>query len=146
MSSLRERFTTEMKEAMKAGDKGKVSTVRLIQLGAEGQGHRGARPRQGPTHSEEILALLQKMIKQREESIAIYDANGRPELADSERDEVEIIAAFLPQQMGDAETRAAIEAAVAETGAASVKDMGKVIASWAPTTPARWISARRARW
>ena len=67
------------------------------------------------------------MIKQRQESVELYDKGGRPELADEERDEIAIIAAFLPKQMSEAEIDAAIEAAIAETGAASMKDMGKVI-------------------
>jgi uncharacterized protein YqeY len=74
------------------------------------------------------MALLQKMTKQRQESIAIYDANARPELAAGEREEAAIIATFLPQQLGDAETAKAVGDAIAETGAASVKDMGRVIA------------------
>lgn len=69
------------------------------------------------------------MIKQRNESAAVYDQGGRPELAENERAEVAIVASFLPQQMDEAETRAAIETAVAETGAAGPKDMGKVIAA-----------------
>ena len=69
------------------------------------------------------------MIKQRQESLAIYEQNNRPELAQAEREEAEIIASFLPRQLDEAETRAAIEAAIAETGAASMKDMGKVVAA-----------------
>jgi hypothetical protein len=67
------------------------------------------------------------MIKQRQESMAIYEQNGRPELAQAEREEAEVIQSFLPQQLDDAEIRAAVEAAIAETGAASMKDMGKVV-------------------
>ena len=67
------------------------------------------------------------MIKQRQESIAIYEQNARPELAQAEREEAEVIQSFLPQQLNEAETRAAVEAVIAETGAASMKDMGKVV-------------------
>jgi uncharacterized protein YqeY len=82
-----------------------------------------------PLSDEEILALLQKMVKQRQESITMYEQGGRAELAQQERDEVTVISSYLPQQMDEAETKAAIEAAIAETGAASMKDMGKVVGS-----------------
>src|SRR5215204_2823531 len=124
---LRERFTTEMKEAMKAGDKRKLGTVRLIQAALKDKDIEARGAGRGQASDEEILGLLQKMIKQRQESMAIYEQNGRPELAQAEREEAEIIASFLPKQMDDAETRAAIEAAIADTGAASMKDMGKVV-------------------
>lgn len=126
---LRARLTTEMKEAMKAGDKAKLATVRMIQAALKDKDieARGLGKEQLP--EEDILALLQKMIKQRNESAGVYDQGGRPELAENERAEAAIIAGYLPQQMDEAETRAAIEAAVAETGAAGPKDMGKVIAA-----------------
>jgi uncharacterized protein YqeY len=75
----------------------------------------------------DILALLQKMVKSRQESMEIYEKNARPELAQQEREEIAIIQEFLPQQMSEAEVTAAIQAAIAETGAASIKDMGKVV-------------------
>ena len=124
---MRERFTTELKEAMKAGDKRKLGTIRLIQAALKDKDIEARGAGKGQVTEDEILALLQKMIKQRQESIAIYDQNGRPELAQAEREEAEVIATFLPQQMDEAETKAAIEAAIAETGAASMKDMGKVV-------------------
>jgi uncharacterized protein len=124
---MRERFTTELKEAMKAGDKRKLGTIRLIQAALKDKDIEARGAGKGQAADEEILALLQKMIKQRQESMAIYDQNGRPELAQQEREEAEVIASFLPQQMDEAETKAAIEAAIAETGAASMKDMGKVV-------------------
>ncbi|KQU51799.1 glutamyl-tRNA amidotransferase [Bosea sp. Leaf344] len=127
MSSLRERFTADLKDAMKAGDKGKVSTLRLITSALKDKDIEARGLGKGETSADELLALLQKMIKQRQESIAIYDANGRPELAAGERAEVEVISAYLPKQMTDAEVKAAIDAAIAETGASAVKDMGKVI-------------------
>ncbi|ACL59395.1 GatB/YqeY domain-containing protein [Methylobacterium nodulans] len=124
---LRERLTAEMKEAMKAGDKAKLATVRLIQAALKDKDIEARGLGKGPLADEEILALLQKMIKQRNESASLYEQGERPELAAAERAEAAIIASFLPQQMDEAETRAAIEAAIAETGAASPKDMGKVI-------------------
>lgn len=127
MSSLREQFTADLKTAMKAGEKGKVAAIRLIQSALKDKDIEARGAGKGEASADEILALLQKMIKQRQESIAIYDANGRPELADGERGEVAVISSYLPKQMSDEEIKAAIEEVIAETGAASVKDMGKVI-------------------
>jgi uncharacterized protein YqeY len=124
---LRERFTAEMKEAMKAGDKGKLGAIRLIQAALKDKDIEARGNGKEPLSDEEILALLQKMVKQRQESIAMYEQGGRTELAQQEKDEVAVISSYLPQQMDEAETRAAIEAAIAETGAASMKDMGKVV-------------------
>jgi hypothetical protein len=124
---MRERFTAELKEAMKAGDKRRLGTIRLIQAALKDKDIEARGAGKGQATDEEILALLQKMIKQRQESMAIYEQNGRPELAQQEREEAEVVASFLPQQMDEAETKAAIEAAIGETGAASMKDMGKVI-------------------
>src|SRR5499427_6926512 len=114
---------------MKAKDDRRVSTLRLVNsalknadIDARGQG-------KAPLADDEVLGLLQKMIKQRRESIDLYEKGGRAELAQQERDEIAIIAAYLPKQMPDAEVRSAITEAIAETGASSVKDMGKVIAT-----------------
>lgn len=128
---LRERITAEMKAAMKAGEKEKLSTVRMIQAALKDKDieARVTGSGTGQIDEAEILSLLQKMIKQRNEAAGVYEQGGRPELAASERAEAAIIASFLPQQMDEAETRAAIQAAVAETGAAEPKDMGKVIAA-----------------
>ncbi|GJE54147.1 MULTISPECIES: GatB/YqeY domain-containing protein [Methylobacterium] len=127
---LRERLTAEMKAAMKAGEKQKLSTVRMIQAALKDKDieARVSGNGTGQIDEAEILSLLQKMIKQRTEAASVYEQGGRPELAEGERAEVAIIATFLPQQMDEAETRAAIAAAVAETAAAGPKDMGKVIA------------------
>jgi uncharacterized protein YqeY len=124
---MRQRFTEAMKEAMKSGDKRRLSTVRMIQAGLKDKDIEARGAGRGQSTEEEILGLLQKMIKQRQESIAIYDQAGRKELADQEREEVAVIQSFLPQQMDEGETRAAVQAAIAETGAASMKEMGKVI-------------------
>ncbi|MFC7396933.1 GatB/YqeY domain-containing protein [Chelatococcus sp. GCM10030263] len=124
---LRERFTTAMKEAMKAGDKSRLSAVRLIQAKLKDKDIEARGAGRGESSEEEILALLQKEIKQRQESAAIYEQAGRPELAAQEKAEAEVIASFLPAQLSDDEMAAAIKAAIAETGAAGMKDMGKVI-------------------
>jgi hypothetical protein len=124
---MRERFTTEMKEAMKAGDKRKLGTVRLVLAALKDKDIEARGAGRGPSTEAEILALLQKMIKQRQESMVMYEQGKRPELAQQEKEEAEIIASFLPKQMNDADTKAAVEAAISETGAASMKDMGKVV-------------------
>ncbi|NBJ12661.1 GatB/YqeY domain-containing protein [Microvirga arsenatis] len=124
---LRERFTADMKEAMKAGDKARLGAVRLIQAALKDKDIEARGAGKDPLSDEEILALLQKMVKQRQESIAMYEQGGRTELADQEKAEVAVISSYLPQQMDEAETKAAIQAAIAETGAASMKDMGKVV-------------------
>jgi uncharacterized protein YqeY len=125
---LRERFTDDLKTAMKAGDKRRLGTIRLIQAALKDRDIEARGQGKEPIGDDEILALLQKMVKQRQESVAIYEQNARPELAAGEREEIEVISSFLPQQLSDADTDAAIVAAIGETGAASVKDMGKVIA------------------
>ena len=129
MTSLRERFTADLKDAMKAGEKAKVSTIRLITSALKDKDIEARGLGKPETTPDELLALLQKMIKQRQESIAIYDANGRPELAAIEKAEVEVISGYMPKQMSEDEVKAAIAAAVTESGAESVKDMGKVIAT-----------------
>ncbi|WP_457106720.1 GatB/YqeY domain-containing protein [Methylobacterium sp. P5_C11] len=124
---LRARFTTEMKEAMKAGDKERLATVRMIQAALKDKDIEARGLGKEPASDEEILALLQKMIKQRTESAAVYEQGGRPELAANERAEIAIVESFLPKQMDEAEIKAAVEAAIEETGAAGPKDMGRVI-------------------
>ncbi|MGU3383500.1 GatB/YqeY domain-containing protein [Methylobacterium sp. D53M] len=126
---LRARFTTEMKEAMKAGDKERLATVRMIQAALKDRDIEARGNGKEPISDEEILSLLQKMIKQRTESAAVYEQGGRPELAANERAEIAIVETFLPKQMDDTEMKAAVEAAILETGAAGPKDMGKVIAA-----------------
>lgn len=126
--SLRERFTEDLKSAMKAGDKGKVSALRLITSALKDKDIEARGLGKGPLGDDEILGLLAKMIKQRQESIGIYRANARPELAATEEAEVAVIAGFMPKQMDEADVKAAIAAAITATGAAGMKDMGKVIA------------------
>jgi uncharacterized protein len=123
---MRERLNSELKTAMKAGEKRRVDTIRMVNAALKDKDieARG----QGKTVSEEeILSLLQKLIKSRQESAEIYEKAGRAELAAQEREEIAIIQSFLPQPLSAAEVEAAIGAAIAETGAASLKDMGKVV-------------------
>ena len=124
---MRQEFTEALKAAMRAGDKRRVSTLRLVQSALKDKDIelRGAgKAEAGP---DEILALLQKMVKQRQESLDIYEKNNREDLASQEREEIAIIREFMPQQMDEAEVKAAIAKAVAEAGATSMKDMGKVV-------------------
>ena len=116
----------ELKLAMKAGDKRRVATIRMINAGLKDKDieARG----QGKTVSDEdILALLQKLVKSRQESAEIYEKAGRTDLSTQEREEIAIIQSFLPQALSATEVDAAIAAAIAEAGATSIKEMGKVI-------------------
>ncbi len=125
---MREKMSADLKAAMKSGDRQKVDALKLINAALKDKDieARGA----GKTVSEDdVLALLQKMIKSRQESLDIYEKNNRPELADKERGEIAVISSYLPQQLSDAEVAEAISSAVAELGATSIKDMGKVVAA-----------------
>ncbi len=124
---MREKFTEMMKSAMKSGDKRRLATVRMIQAALKDRDIE-ARTSGKPVGNDEILALLQKLIKSRQESAEIYTKAGRDELAQQENEEIAIISEFLPQQLSEDEMKEAIAAAIAETGAASMKDMGKVVA------------------
>jgi uncharacterized protein YqeY len=127
--SLRQRVNDELKQAMKAADKLKVSTLRLVNAAIKERDieNRTAGPDSGVGEGQ-ILEVLNKMIKQRQDSLAAYEQAGRLDLAEQERGEIAIIRTFMPEMVGEAETAAAIAAAIAETGAASVRDMGKVMA------------------
>jgi uncharacterized protein YqeY len=125
---MREKITQDLKDAMKAGDRARVDALRLINAALKDKDieARGA----GKTLSEEdILALLQKMIKSRQESLDIFVKAGRKELADKEKGEIAVISAYLPQQLSEAEVSEAVKAAIAEIGSVSIKDMGKVVAA-----------------
>jgi uncharacterized protein YqeY len=125
---LRDDINNAVKDAMRAKDERKLSTLRMVNstiknadIAARGEG-------KPPLTDADLLGVFQKMIKQRQESIELYDKGGRAELAAQEREEIAIISAYLPKQMSEADVKAAIAAAIAETGAAGMKDMGKVIA------------------
>ncbi len=126
---MREKVTEEVKAAMKAGDKPRLTTLRLIQSAIKDRDIANRGNAKDAASDDEILQILAKMVKQREESAKAFDDGGRPELAANERAEIAIIRDFLPRQMDAAETEAAIRAVIAETGAAGVKDMGKVMAA-----------------
>ena len=125
---IRDALKAAQIEAMKAGDKERLAAVRLILAKLKDRDIELRTASQVPEDDVVVVDVLQKMVKQRRESIAMYEQGGRAELAAKEQTEVDVIEAFLPSQMSEDETRAAIEAIKAETGAASVKDMGKVMA------------------
>jgi uncharacterized protein len=125
---LRDDINNALKEAMKAKNERAVSTLRMVNStlkNADIEARGTGKPALGDA---EVLGLLQKMIKQRQESVELYQKGGRDDLVKQEQEEIAIISAYLPKQMSEDEMKAAIEAAVAETGAAGMKDMGKVIA------------------
>lgn len=128
---LRDRIDGELKTAMKARDaKLRVATLRLINAAIKDRDIAArSEDRCGGVTDEEILGLLGKMVKQREESSATYAKAGRADLAAQERAEIEVIREFMPRQMSDAEIEAAVGAAVADIGATGLKDMGKVMAA-----------------
>lgn len=126
---LRDRIANALKEAMKAREAERLSTLRLISaaikdrdIALRGEGREGA-------GDGELLAILGKMVKQRQESARAYEEGGRVELAEKERAEIVVIEEFLPRQLGADEVSQAIDAAVAEVGAVSIRDMGKVMAA-----------------
>jgi uncharacterized protein YqeY len=124
---LRDQINDALKEAMKAKNERAVSTLRMVNStlkNADIEARGAGKPALGDA---ELLALLQKMIKQRQESVELYEKGGRADLVRQEQEEIAIISAYLPKQMSEPEMKAAIEAAVTETGAAGMKDMGKVI-------------------
>src|SRR5215470_17020025 len=126
---LRDEINTALKGAMKARDERRVSTLRLVNAAIKNADIEAETSKKAALSDDDLLSLLQKMIKQRQESVDIYDKAGRKELADQERGEIEIIRAYLPKQMSEAEAKAAIAEVIKATGAQSVKDMGKVMAA-----------------
>jgi hypothetical protein len=126
---LREEINAALKIAMKAREQRRVSTLRLINSAIQSADIEAGGQGKAPLADTELLGLMQKMIKQRHESADIYEKGGRPELAQQEREEVEIIAAYLPKQMSDIEAGAAISAIVHEINAEGMKDMGRVMAA-----------------
>lgn len=123
---MRQRITQDVKDAMKSGDKARLATLRLITAAIKDRelGVGGAPTEVGDA---EVVAILQKMVKQRRESIATYEKAGRTDLADQEKSEIAVLEGYLPQQMDEAGVKAAVAALIAELGAAGAKDMGRVM-------------------
>ena len=126
---LREKINESVKIAMKAQDKLRLSTLRLVNAAIQSADIEAGGQKKPPLNEADLLSLMQKMIKQRHDSIELYEKGGRPELAAKERGEIEIISGFLPKQMSDAEAGAAISAIVHEINAQTMKDMGRVMAA-----------------
>ncbi|HEY0027676.1 MAG TPA: GatB/YqeY domain-containing protein [Allosphingosinicella sp.] len=125
---IRDDLKAALVTAMKGGDKARTATIRLIQSAVK---NRDIELRTGTAPADDdamVVEVLQKMVKQRRESIALYEQGNRQELADQEKSEVDVIETFLPRQMSEAEAAAAIDAIVTELGASSLKDMGRVMA------------------
>jgi len=126
---LRDQINDAVKAAMKSQDKLRLSTLRLVNAAIKNADIEARGAGKDALADADILGLLQKLIKQRQESVELYDKGGRAELAEQERGEIAIISGFLPQQLSDAEAKEAIAGVIRETGAAGMKDMGKVIAA-----------------
>lgn len=131
---MRQEIQAAVKTAMKSGDKGRLSTLRLIQAAIQDRdiaarvNAKGQATGLDKIDDDELLQLLQKMIKQRRESIRLYTEGGRPELADKEQAEIVIIEEYLPKQLSDQEVAAAVTSVIGEVGAEGLKDMGRAMA------------------
>ena len=134
---MREQISEAYKTAMKAGDKRRTATLRSVNAAIKDKDIEARGAGKEPLGEQEVLALLQKMVKQREESLGIYEKAGRDDLATVEREEIAILNEFLPQGLSEAEIEAAIIDAINKTGASGGKDMGKVIASLKADYPGR---------
>jgi len=127
--SLREQFTEQLKMSMKAGDSARTSALRMIMAKLKDTDI-ASRPKGiDKIPDDEVLSMLRGMVKSRRESVTLYEQGNRPELAAKENAEIAVIEAFLPQQMDDSAIEAAVTEAIADSGASSIKDMGKVMAA-----------------
>ena len=134
---MREQISEGYKAAMKAGDKRRTATLRAINAAIKDKDIEARGQGKDALGAGDIVGLLQKMVKQREESLGIYEKAGRDDLAVVEREEIAILSEFLPKGLSEAEIDAAIQAAIASTGAVGGKDMGKVIAALKAEYPGR---------
>ena len=134
---MRETISEALKTALKARDQRRTATLRAISSAVKDKDIAIRQDNRGPATNEEVLAIIQKMVKQREESFAIYAQAGRTDLATVEKEEIDILNEFLPKGLSEAEVDSAIQAAIAATGAEGPKDMGKVIAQLKLDYPGR---------
>lgn len=134
---MRDEINASLKDAMKARDATRSSTLRLVMAAIKDRDIAARGEGKDQISDEDILALLQKMVKQREESIEIYDKAARDDLASVERAEIEIIRDYLPKPLGDEEVSNEIDLAIAATGAEGLRDMGKVVAALKAKFPGR---------
>jgi uncharacterized protein len=137
MPAMREEISEGLKQALKARDQRRTSTLRAINAAIKDRDIAVRAENRGPIPNDEIITVIQKMVKQREESFAIYAQAGRQDLATVEKEEIDILNEFLPKPLSEAEVDAAIAAAIGKTGAEGGKDMGKVIASLKADYPGR---------
>jgi len=131
--SLKARITEDMKAAMRAGEKDRLSCIRMLQAGIK-QREVDERVELGDA---EVLSVIEKMIKQRKESVAQFQAGNRPDLVAKESAEIDLLSGYLPAQLGEAELTALVKDAIASAGASSMKDMGKVMAALKPKVQGR---------
>ena len=124
---LRDDINNALKQAMKAKNERAVSTLRMVNSTLKNADIEARGAGKPPLSNSEVLPVLQKMIKQRQESVELYQKGGRADLVKQEQEEIAIISSYLPKQMSDPEMTAAIETVIKDTGAAGMKDMGKVI-------------------
>ena len=129
--NMRDRVNAALKDAMKAKEADRLSTLRLINAAIKDKdiALRGSDSEDAGVGDADVLAIMGRMVKQRQESARAYEEGGRLELAEKERSEIKIIEEFLPKQLNDDEASAAVDAAIAAVGAASIRDMGKVMAA-----------------
>ncbi|MCM2454149.1 GatB/YqeY domain-containing protein [Rhizobium sp. CG4] len=122
---MRDIFANELKESLKARDARRTGTIRLIQTAIKDRDIANRGVGKDPVSDDEIMQILTKMIKQRDESATIYDGANRPELATQEREEIEVIRGFMPEQIPEEKVRELCQSVISETGAAGLRDMGK---------------------
>jgi len=134
---MREAIEQGYKTALKARDQRRTATLRAINAAIKDRDIEARGQGKGPLGQDEIVVLLQKMVKQREESLGIYEKAGRDDLAGIEREEIAILSEFLPQGLSEEEVESAIIDAIKKTGAVDAKDMGKVVASLKADYPGR---------
>ena len=127
---MRERVNAALKDAMRSKEADRLSTLRLINAAIKDKdiSLRGTTDEEGGVCNDDILSIMGKMVKQRQESARAYEEGGRIELAEKELSEIKVIEEFLPKQLSEDESAAAVEAAIAEVGASSIRDLGKVMA------------------
>ena len=126
---LREKLSADMKDAMRAGDKPKLGTIRLMNSAIKSADIEARPSGRDAISDADIMQVFAKMIKQRRDSVEQFTAGGRPELAAAEQAEIAVIESYMPKQMSEAEVKAAASALIKDLGAASMKDMGKVISA-----------------
>jgi len=126
--SIKEKIETDLIEAMKAHDENIVSVLRMLKSAIQNNEIQ----KKEELKDENILGVIQNQVKQRQDSINLYEQGGRQELADKEKKEIEILKKYLPEQMGEAEIRALVKKAIGETGASAISDMGKVMGALMP--------------